>query len=204
MKIKRIGKNIFHLKFRNQYDITSTLLRFQEHYESPKFRNKIFTLEEFMDWYAKKNGNFTYYEEWNGFNIPSYVLKPFLEGKFNPLTKKEKAFLRLFQNKKGKFYIIGTHGKSQKLLKHEIAHALFYVSPEYKKEMINCLDKLGSKQIEKQILELGYCRQVLRDEAQAYLIENSKKIKMPENPKAERIRRKMKKIFKKYREKLIS
>ena len=45
----------------HQYTLASAFLRFQEHYESPKFRGEIFSLEEFMDWYAVEVGNFTYY-----------------------------------------------------------------------------------------------------------------------------------------------
>jgi hypothetical protein len=84
------------LTFDNQIDLTSTFLRFQEHYESPFFKGKYFTLDEFKEWYiktspnGKKSGKFTYYTDWGGFNIPSYILKPFYNGAFNPLSENEK------------------------------------------------------------------------------------------------------------------
>jgi len=111
MKIghKALAKNIHLLTFENQFDITSTLLRFQEHYESPKFKGQFFTLEEFKEWYIKNSpkgietGEFTYYSDWNGFNIPSYVLRPFYENKFKNLSEAEKNILNIFKNKKNLF-----------------------------------------------------------------------------------------------------
>ena len=63
MKInkRKIGNNIYLLMFENQFELCSTMLRFQEYYESPKFKNKIFTLEEYKKWYSKGNKKFTYY-----------------------------------------------------------------------------------------------------------------------------------------------
>src|SRR3990167_8171616 len=112
IKLEEIIKNIFHLNVDTQEELTTTFLRFQEHYESPEFKGKIFTLEEFKKWYilnspnGKKTGRFTYYEDWAGFNIPSEVLEPFYEGKFNPLADYEQKFLDLFKEKRdGKFYV---------------------------------------------------------------------------------------------------
>ncbi|MEK7106247.1 MAG: ABC transporter ATP-binding protein, partial [Patescibacteria group bacterium] len=70
-------RSIYLVEAPTQYALASTFLRFQEHYESPKFRGQFFSLEEFMDWYAEEYGNFTYYKDWTGFNIPSYILKSF-------------------------------------------------------------------------------------------------------------------------------
>jgi len=112
---KSVTQKIFLLIFKKQEMLASTFLRFQEYYESPKFKGRIFRLEEYKKWYIKNSpqgqqtGKFTYYSDWNGFNIPSVVLKPFYEGKFNPLSQSEKELLKMFQNKKEKFYIIGIH-----------------------------------------------------------------------------------------------
>jgi len=59
-------------------------LRFEEYYESPRFKGRIFTFDEYRKWYVKnspkgkKTGRFTYYSDWSGFNIPSYALKTVL------------------------------------------------------------------------------------------------------------------------------
>src|ERR1700730_3525707 len=92
-----IGKGIYLLRFKTQYQLTATFLRVQEHYESPRFHGRIFSLEQYMDWYASRYGNFTYYQDWAGFNVPSTALQPFYEGKFDPLSEKEMQLLGVFK-----------------------------------------------------------------------------------------------------------
>ena len=183
MKItkEQILDKVFLLTFENQKEITSTFLRFQEHYESPKFRNKIFTLEEFKKWYSDLKGGFSYYTDWNGFNIPSYILKPFYDGKFDPLSEKEKQLLKLFKNENGKFYIIGIHKDTKSvvnLLKHEMAHGLFYTNDEYRKNVQNILAQYDLKKIKNELREKGgYHEEVLDDEVHAYSLDSVNKLK---------------------------
>lgn len=173
MKIikKEISKNIFLLTFENQYEITSTLLRFQEYYESPKFQNKIFTLNEYKKWYTKQKGKFSYYSDWNGFNFPSSILKPFYDKKFNPLSDKEKKILKIFESNKEKYYVIGVHKKypaSKYLLRHETAHALFYLDPIYKKATLKLIKSINHKKLKNKLRKTdGYSKDVLNDEIQA-------------------------------------
>lgn len=187
MKIKceRLTQNIYHLIFPSQWQLAKTFLRFQEHFESPKFRGKIFSLNEFKKWYiensseGKKTGKFTYYRDWNGFNIPSKILLPFYRGKFNPLSVEEQSLLRLFRNqKRKKFYIIATFKNSGiPLLKHEAAHGLFYTNSKYKKEVTKILNRIDKK-VKKQITNYlsryggGYHPKVWADEIHAHIIEN--------------------------------
>lgn len=153
MRIKEILKNVFQVKFPNQKELASTFLRFSEYYENPFFRGKIFTLEEFKKWYitnsahGKKTGRFTYYADWDGFNLPSQILNKFYRGGFNPLSDKERKLLNAFKNKRGiNFYVIGTSKDvSQATKKHEIAHGLFNTNPEYKKEVLGAIIRLPAK-----------------------------------------------------------
>jgi len=156
-----------------------TLLRFQEYYESPKFRNKIFTLKEFKIWYkeSKANKKFTYYDDWNGFNFPSYVLKPFYSGKFENLTASEKKILKTFSKQTGKFYVIATasRGDSNTIL-HEVAHALFYLDKQYQADAKSIVDNLKSEEYKSftdNLKKIGYYKSVYKDETQAYLISSS-------------------------------
>ena len=151
MKAEKLLNNIYHISLDSQLELGSTFLRFQEHYESVEFRNRIFSLDEFKKWYTnnspkgKITGEFTYYEDFAGFNLPSSHLKPFYEGKFNPLSKKEQELLALFpkEEMEDKFYVIGTYkGGDPNISKHEIAHGLFYCDAEYNKEVISALDEL--------------------------------------------------------------
>jgi len=139
-------ERIFHLRFDEMNEMAEAFLRFQEHYESPEFKGKIFTLDEYKEWYmenspdAKEAGEFTYYDDWGGFNIPSEILEPFYDGKFDPLSDKERMLLDVFLEHRGKlFYIIATgksekEGKDESSLKHELAHGLFYVHRQYRSE----------------------------------------------------------------------
>src|SRR5580704_15894322 len=105
----KIAKGIYLLCFKTQYELAATFLRVQEYYESPRFSGRIFSLEQFMDWYAERFGNFTYYQDWTGFNVPSTALRPFYDGRFDPLSEKEKRLLRLFKGLRKPFYVIGIH-----------------------------------------------------------------------------------------------
>ncbi len=121
IKHERLTPRIHLLTFPTQIEIASTFLRFQEHYESQEFKGKIFSLEEFKRWYVqnspkgKASGEFTYYQDWAGFNIPSYVLSPFYRGEFDPLSEQEAVILRMFRNEQEPFYIIGIHAQARKL-----------------------------------------------------------------------------------------
>ena len=154
------------------------LLRFAEHYESPKFRNKIFTLKEFKAWYRTtiKGNKFTYYNDWAGFNIPSYAFKAFREQKFNPLSAKEKLFMNIINNLKEPFYIIAARKGHKNAIKHETAHALFYLDAEYRKKVLKILPKIDLKDFKKRLLNHGYCKDVLSDEFNAYIVDGAQDI----------------------------
>lgn len=192
VKKTKIINAVYLLQFETQFDITSTFLRFQEFYESPEFKGKIFTLEEYKRWYsALKDGKFTYYTDWNGFNIPSFILRPFFEGKFDPLSEKEKRLLELFKHETGDYYIIGVHGEIQDpkdLLKHEIAHGLFYTSSTYKTQMLSLLKKYDTRAMKKKLRSMGgYHEDVLDDEVHAYILSPSKEFEklIPEEAREE-------------------
>jgi len=179
MDIEKIDINdrIHLLMFNNQYDITSTFLRFQEHYESPEFKGKIFTFEEFKEWYTE-DGEFSYYTDWNGFNIPSHILQPFQNGDFNPLSDKEKQLLGLFEGRNSKFYIIGAHrGKDDlggDVVTHEVAHGLFYTDEQYRGEVLEVLPEFDLEELKVQLLkDDGYHRDVLDDECHAHTLSPS-------------------------------
>lgn len=179
MEINKITQQIIQVICEDQLALTSLFLRFQEHYESPKFRGKIFTLGQFRDWYARENGGFTYHTDWNGFNIPSYVLEPFIKGLFDPLTDEERQFLDLFKDRTDKYYIIGTHEDASGTLDHEVCHGLYYINSEYQKEVDQVLFEMGDLLIplKQWLLKSGYAVEVLEDECHAYVSADWKWLK---------------------------
>jgi hypothetical protein len=167
---------IYHFLMPSQYWLTSTFLRFQEFYESPRFREQTFTLEEFQDWYVTtRNQEFSYYTDWSGFNFPSYVVKEFTPRqaawRFMPLSRKEKWVIsQLPKAEEERFYVIGTYQGSRGLvISHEVVHGLFYLHPAYAEEVTQVLQEHDLPEFKKELLGTGYCEEVLIDEINAYL-----------------------------------
>ncbi len=202
LKKEQIRDRIYLLDFDTQYELAASFLRFQEHYESRKFHGKVFSLEEFMDWYAKTFGNFTYYQDWSGFNVPSSVLLPFYEGKFDPLLNKEKRLLDLFRDQQDDFYIVGVCdlGKRKRLatLKHEIAHGLFYTQPGYRKKVLAALRRYDTQSLQKKLYKRGYCRAVLKDEVHAYVLCGEKLVDEKEAARLAPLRTELRKLYRTY------
>ena len=179
MKLEMVRPNIYMLSFSRQKQLTKTFLRLQEHFESPEFTGKVFTLNEFKNWYktTQEHGKFSYYTDWSGFNIPSYILKPFYDGDFNPLSWREKRLLKkikpIYDSGK-KFYLIGVYGKDsderRSTIEHEIRHGLYYTDEKYKKKVDKILGEVNLKKIFDYLKKLGYASHVFNDEAHAYLL----------------------------------
>lgn len=167
---------IYLITFQSQYLAAATFMRFQEFYESPspRFRGKPFGTEEFMDWYAKQRGEFSFFEDWAGFNIPSSVLKPFRKGKFDPLSRKERALLDVVNGAPEPFYVIGCAEEDDGMVAHEFVHGLFFTAPKYRADVLACIRQLrGTKpmrRMRKRLRKMGYCTAVLDDEHNAYLV----------------------------------
>jgi len=168
MTTTALAPGIFLVTFTTQYELASTFLRIQEHYESSRFRNRVFTLETYMDWYASEFGAFTYFEDWSGFNVPSTAFEPFYSGRFDPLLKKETRLLNRFRRVQRPFYVIGV--ASRRDLKHEIAHALFSTRPDYRQAVLAAMRRYDTSALEKALAREGYHRHVILDEVQAYLV----------------------------------
>lgn len=167
-------ERVFLVESARQLDLASTFLRFQEHYESPRFRGRVFTLQQFIDWHAAERGAFTYLQDWSGFNIPSWVLEPFFAGLFDPLAERERRLLELFRGESSPFYVIGVVGDGATLdrrtLEHELAHGLFSTCAPYRRDVRACLGAADTHALERELVALGYCAQVLQDEVHAYLL----------------------------------
>jgi hypothetical protein len=187
MKIEKteVSSRIFALRFENQYEACSTFMRISEFYESSfkEIRGKFFTLEQYMDAYAKFKGNFTYTVDWAGFNVPSKIFVKFFELFKNDLLEKEKRLKKLFEQEIAgeDFYVIAHYEpenhKISKLnvettLAHEVAHGRFYLESKYKREVLKLIKNLPEKNVEKiaqKLLDWGYTKAVINDEIQAYL-----------------------------------
>ena len=172
-----ISDKIVHINFEKQEELTSTFLRFAEHYESSmeEIRGKKFTLEYFKEQYIKFTGKseFTYYTDWGGYNIRSKELEPFKTGLFDPLSEQEISLLKALEDMSGEFYIIGTFGTpddKRYALDHEMVHALYAIYPEYRDGANAIMSKYEFPGIIFKLKSIGYCDDIMRDEVNAYLI----------------------------------
>lgn len=212
MKVIKLVDNIYIFIFSNQYDMTSTFFRIQEFYESPsnEIRGKYFTLEKAIDTYTKltfkdkKENIFTYFQDWHGFNIPGNIANKFLFKfglHFDLLNKEIKFFKTFIQDifkNRNKYYLIGVVENDKESLKHELAHAFYYLYPEYKDQMLKLINE-NHPMIDiakKHLLEIGYNESVLEDEIQAYFATGLRRQMIPKSILDIKFLNKFKKIFK--------
>jgi len=185
INFSKIASNIYLLKFSNRYLTTSTLCRLQEYYEFPNesIRMVYFSLEDFLDICYEQYGKVSYFDDWDGFNIPGRVVRKFYNEFFlnkGDLTKKERKMFdiivkEIFPNHANDdFYLIGCHKDED--IDHEIAHAFYDLSTDYKKTVDKFIKKLPNKdKIEKVLIKIGYGVPQLNDEIQAYLSTSTHK-----------------------------
>jgi len=176
MKLEKLCDGVYNIVFDTQYELTSTMLRVQEYYESPyeEIRGKYFELQDFIDLYSKDHDGFTYYTDWSGFNVPAWVVKDFFT--FPSFSKKELALKALVDTiEDGDYYLIASSKESgSNVHNHELAHAFFYLSETYRNHMRRLVRTFnGSKDMRDDLASMGYCKEVMTDEIQAYLATSS-------------------------------
>lgn len=165
-----------------------SFVRIQEFYESPFYKGKYFTLEDFMDYWSLEfgEGSFDYPDCWAGFNFPGKVLEDWMEV-FNVSNFRDKENILISKVLKksnyelNEIYIIGTHKENKikerkEIIEHELAHAMYYLYPKYKKSCDKLIETLKSTkwgmvkyvQTAGRLKDMGYCDDVIDDEIQAY------------------------------------
>lgn len=189
-KIKKYTSSIFHFEFVRKCDLFLSMMRLQEWYECKhkNIKGKKFTLEDLIEAYCEldKDGEFNYFSDWAAFNFPDTAVRGFLKLMGDNLNEWEKKIIKDIKKTLdeaddkpiAKTYYIATYTKnnsdSERDLKHELAHGLFYSQSMYNKVMVTLLDNLKqNKAVYKRLKEMGYCDDVLIDEAQAYLCTGS-------------------------------
>lgn len=182
MDVEILSPGVIHLKAKSQYEISAPFMRLQEFYESPYgVRGKVFSLEEYMDIYAAKKGNFSYYTDWAGFNVPGNIVDRFFELFGDFLDKELTMWDQILEETakedgehNGKYYLIGTY--SADCIDHEHCHALWYLYPQFRKQSRTLLAKLPvtlRKAVNEYLAETGYHKGVFEDETNAYLSTSS-------------------------------
>lgn len=204
---------LFHCQFETNHDLTMTFVRLQEFYESPnpKIRGKYFTFEEYVDWYARTQGegNFTYLTDWTGFNVPGNVVQNFaieIDDREDVRDRELRLFNALahagvdvWQEDVDPFYVIGTTLDCPlDTVDHEVRHAIYYLEEGYRREITQEIKRKKLAGLYKALDTLGYARKVHIDEAQAYILTGLDEDTMKETQEIRDLRKKLKKIEKKY------
>jgi hypothetical protein len=177
-KIKEVKSGIFVVVVKNRYDRAMLFCRAQEYYESPNstFKDKPFSIWDYIKWYSLKNNGFSYPFDWSGFNFPYEVAQKCysvskIENKYDELFKHILSYVKNnLKNNKG--YIIGVEKLKDDTYRHEICHALYYTSREYKKSTDKIVDSVDGdtfKTLSNNLKSMGYANSVIRDEIQAYM-----------------------------------
>jgi hypothetical protein len=190
-KIKEIYNRIFLVTIKDQYDLGMTFCRLQEFYESSfkQFRGKTFTLSEFQRAYSKKfgEGAFTYPRDWAGFNVPGNVIEKFMSLTFDDWGNAydhamENIYSKITKDdeyngsSESPYYLIAAEPKSHDTIDHEICHALYYLDSEYKRRadvIISELNRSLFAHFRSHLLSMGYSKQVITDEINAYICIDS-------------------------------
>lgn len=188
-QIEKFRSSIVMLMYETQEELTRAFCRVQEHYESPEYAGKVFTLGEYREWYARKNGSWTYFTDWDGFNVPTSAFELFIKGTFDPLTKEESELVEIVRYLGPGMYVIASYqGAPDDIREHELAHALYATDVPYRanveryfkeheqmmaddnpRAQYDALDGLIAK-----MRELGYNDKVIRDECHAYMAASQK------------------------------
>jgi len=206
-KVKEVRSNVIAVVVPDDYERAMLFWRVQEFYESPcdRFRGSAFSVWDYARWYARKYGGcFSYPRDFVGFNLPLIVAKKCYE--MNPVETPYDEEMKslvdsLFVNGERK-YLIGAESLKSSTFDHEMAHALYYTDDSYRNDMDEVtagLSKPALSAFRKNLAKIGYCRQVFKDEVQAYMsTEISPKLCRGVRGKKS-IHRRYRAIFKSYR-----
>ncbi|MDA1054395.1 MAG: hypothetical protein O3C40_28475 [Planctomycetota bacterium] len=83
-------------------------------------------------------------------------------------------------------------------MKHELAHALFFMHPEYRRSVMSLLKCYDTKSMEDKLTMLGYCRQVLKDEVHAYVLAEPREIPEADRQRLAPLRKELQKLYRRY------
>lgn len=182
--VYEVSPKVYAVHVIDDYSRAMLFLRAQEYYESPypEFRGRKFNVFDYMNRYRTQwnKAVFSYTEDWMGYNVPSTSIEQCygeLDHETDMITPYDHNMMNVLwyirkHQPRGKFYLLGVDSLDSWVMNHEMAHALFFTNPEYKKEMMELLIQMPSSITDKlnsHLLDEGYTESVLADEAHAYL-----------------------------------
>lgn len=183
-KLLQVTDKIFALEIPNDWDRAMVFLRAQEFYESasPKFKGKSFDIWDYIKWYSTERpyatGSFSYPNDWAAYNIPIKTVVECLDKNKTAVTPYDVFMDEILHDIFNKFgvtekdtYLVGVKSMQDVTLDHELSHALWYTSPEFKKSAQEILKAMPTELLAEATNKLqlmGYAKTVLLDEVVAY------------------------------------
>jgi hypothetical protein len=183
---KKVFDKVLLLNYDSSETAARAFCRVQEHYESSssQFKGKVFTLREFREWYTDQYGQWSYYKDWQGFNVPCKMFRPFILGSFDPLLPEEQELVEMVRYLDPEYYVIATGPDADEdVIEHEIAHALYATDHEYRTNVERIFDEFHNDVFSKvygddppsltplmdKLKSMGYNDSVIHDECHAYM-----------------------------------
>lgn len=175
MKIVPSIEGVLHIQFATRLELTLTMCRLQEFYESPypSIKGKYFSMEDFIKAYSDEKGAIEYFSYWDGFNVPVKVMQEFL-ARFHDKTKRERLIYAAWDLGDYKYLICTEDGSDPTTAAHEIAHARYAMEPQYQYYVDMELEKIPQGlrwRMQNDLVGGGYPQDhnILGDEIHAYL-----------------------------------
>jgi hypothetical protein len=211
IELYKIDERIYAVKISERRVRALLFLRYQEFYESQfsEIFNMDFEINDFINLYTKNSNRdnlFTYNIDWSGFNLPSTSIEKCMKGIKDP-NEYDRIFSEIIKSIReeyptGNYYLLGVDNLTSDLMDHEVAHALYFTNPEYKKEMDSIIESMVNETrvgLSDIIIEMGYNKDVVYDEIQAYM-STGLSDEMSEIDKIKKYTGKFKSTFEKYRD----
>ena len=179
MNIIQSIKGVLHLEFRNRTELTLSMCRIQEFFESTHehIRGKVFTLEAFLATYYAPGHDIDYLAYWEGFNVPAASLNDFFNRYGDNITLRESVIKHAWKSGEFKYLIAVEENGAQDVIDHELAHARYALDEGYRMvcnkiiaSMHNDHHAMYCKAL-KNLLDAGYPDDgdIMYDELHAYL-----------------------------------
>lgn len=160
----KFGCNYILLNYESQYQLMYSLARFQEFYENPILKGKVFSREDLQLISPD------YYILWSGCNFPSKVIIEMLDFGFT-FDRHELVVYDLVCGS-DLSVVVGIHSNDCSTLSHELVHVLYYSNREYALEVERVVksDREEFGRLREYLIGMGYDDSVIVDEINAYCV----------------------------------
>ena len=167
------------LEYDNRRDLALSFCRVQEFYESnkPEVYGKTLKFADFTRSHMSSEGVITYFNESDGFNFSGDVFRKWLPYTLSAQEREMVAAIDLHLNTSEPFYVIGVIKGDTDTIRHELAHALYYLDEGYKTRVAKVISDIPPREMAnlwRVMRELNYHDSVIVDEIQAWLSTSSR------------------------------